>query len=72
MSEGLQQRETGKPVSTSTASWGGPHTEKLVHQFLQAQRVGGAPTQRNWYISFYKHSELGRPYKSEAGGWDIM
>ncbi|WP_262856531.1 hypothetical protein [Staphylococcus marylandisciuri] len=41
MSRGPQQRETGKPVSTSYASW------------------GGAPTQRNWFISFYKHSKLG-------------
>ncbi|WP_262854031.1 hypothetical protein [Staphylococcus marylandisciuri] len=26
---------------------------------------GGAPTQRNWDISFHKHSKLGRPQESE-------
>ncbi|WP_262854500.1 hypothetical protein [Staphylococcus marylandisciuri] len=29
---------------------------------------GGAPTERNWYISFYKHCELGwGPNKEKLG-----
>ncbi|WP_262855832.1 hypothetical protein [Staphylococcus marylandisciuri] len=50
----------------------GPNKEELVNQFQQAQRVAGAPTKRNWDYSFHKLCKLGRPYKSEAGGWDIM
>ena len=32
--------EIGTPISTGNASWRGPNTEKLEHQFLQAMQVG--------------------------------
>ncbi|WP_262856116.1 hypothetical protein [Staphylococcus marylandisciuri] len=51
MSRGPQHRETGKPVSTSYASW------------------GGAPTQRNWFISFHQQCELG--WVPTKRNWDI-
>ncbi|WP_262855818.1 hypothetical protein [Staphylococcus marylandisciuri] len=50
MSRGPQHKETVKPVSTSTASW------------------GGAPTQRNWFISFHQQCELGRGPNKEGAG----
>ncbi|OHP81018.1 hypothetical protein HMPREF2658_09220 [Staphylococcus sp. HMSC062H10] len=57
---GPQHREIGTPISTGNASWRGPNTEKLEHQFQQAMQVGGAPTQRNWNTNFYRQCKLGR------------
>ncbi|WP_262855428.1 hypothetical protein [Staphylococcus marylandisciuri] len=56
---GSQHRETDKSVSTSTASWRGPNTEKLVYQFLQALRVGAGPQQR----------ETGKPVSTSTASW---
>ncbi|WP_262854314.1 hypothetical protein [Staphylococcus marylandisciuri] len=44
---GPQHRETGKPVSTSTASWGGPqHRETGKSVSASTASWGGAPTNR--------------------------
>ena len=38
---GPQHREIGTPISTGNASWRGPNTEKLEHQFLQGNASWG-------------------------------
>ncbi|WP_262854445.1 hypothetical protein [Staphylococcus marylandisciuri] len=54
MSRGPQQRETGKPVSTSTASWGGPQQRETGKPVSTSTASWcGAPTKRYWDIMVF-------------------
>ncbi|HHC9939541.1 TPA: hypothetical protein ACN2IR_002561 [Staphylococcus aureus] len=56
---GPQQREIGSPIPTDNASWRGPNTEKLDHQFQQTMQVGVGPNTEAGEKSAYKNVQVG-------------
>ncbi|WP_262856804.1 hypothetical protein [Staphylococcus marylandisciuri] len=72
MSRGPQQRETGKPVSTSTASWGGPqHRETDNSVSTSTASWGWGPNTEKLIIQFLQALRVGGGAPTQRG-WDIM